>query len=311
MSKRLAALAALLALFAPGAAFACACGCGIFDVGTGTMMPTGEGGTVWLQYDYMDQNQNWHGLSAAPAANNPDHQIATDFLTAGTQYMFNRDWGVEAEVPYWHRRFDTTTDYPNVGDTQVFDHDALGDVRVKGIYSGLSEDMSTGITFGLKFATGDFTYPNFDRDSSIGTGSTDLLLGAYHMGDMSDLVGGLPFNWFVNGQWDQPFATQQNYRPGDEFDGAIGSYYTGIDFGADGKLSPLLQFIVSLREHDTGFNADPHDSGYQRLLISPGAEYDVADMRFYGDVEVPIVQNFNGNQLVAPVLFKFMVGYNF
>jgi hypothetical protein len=34
-------------------------------------------------------------------------------------------------------------------------------------------------------------------------------------------------------------------------------------------------------------------------------------VKLYGDVEVPIYQNANGNQIVAPVLFKFIVGYSF
>jgi hypothetical protein len=301
------ATACLFALL-PSLALACACGCGVFDVGTGTMMPTDPGGTVWLEYNFMNQSQNWSGISSAPAANNSDKQIRTDFFTAGGQYMFNRQWGFQAEVPYWDRTFKTTTDYPSTGDTQVFNHAALGDVRLKGVYSGFSDDMSTGLTFGLKLATGDFTYPNFDRDSSIGTGSTDLLLGGYHQGD---LTGDNLFNWFVDGQMDLPFLTQDNYRPGDEFDGALGSYYNGFDFGKSGKLSPLLQLIGSYRQHDVGLNADPADSGYRRLLISPGLEYDVSDVKLYGDVEFPIYQNMNGNQLTAPVLFKFIVGYSF
>ncbi|HUY67945.1 MAG TPA: hypothetical protein VMV79_01415, partial [Alphaproteobacteria bacterium] len=125
-----------------------------------------------------------------------------------------------------------------------------------------------------------------------------------------------PFSWFVNGEWDHAFITQQNYRPGDEFDAAIGSYYNGFDFGKDGKIAPLLQLIGSVREHDVGMNASQpvngvNQSGYQRLLISPGVEYDINRVKLYGDVEVPIFQNMNGNQLVAPVLVKFIVGYSF
>jgi hypothetical protein len=264
--KLLLSAVSLTALF-PNTAQACACGCGVFDVGTGTMMPTAEGGTVWLEYDFMNQNENWSGTSGAPRANNTDKMIRTDFITAGMQYMFNRQWGVEAEVPYWNRDFKTTTNTPNPGDTQTFNHANLGDVRVKGVYSGFSDDMSTGVTFGLKLATGDFTYPNFDRDTSIGSGSTDLLLGGYHMGALTE---GGDFNWFVNGQWDHAFITRMNYRPGDEFDAALGSYYNGIDFDENGKLAPLLQVIGSIREHDIGLNAAQpangvNQSGYQRL----------------------------------------------
>ncbi len=42
--------------------------------------------------------------------------------------------------------------------------------------------MSSGLSLGVKLPTGDWTYPNFDRDTSIGTGTTDLLLGGYHLG---------------------------------------------------------------------------------------------------------------------------------
>ena len=308
-----ASTAVLLASLSPSAAFACACGCGVFDVGTGTMIPNGEGGEVWLQYDFMNQTQNWHGTSQAPKANNPDKVVRSDFVTAGMQYMFNRDWGVEAEIPYVNRTFKTETDIPNQGDTQIFNHAAIGDVRVKAVYSGFSDDMSTGVTFGLKLANGDFTYPNFDRDTSIGTGSTNLLLGYYHQGALTE---DLPFNWFSNGQWDHAFVDQDNYRPGDEFDAAVGTYYDGFDFGDSGKIAPLLQLIGSVREHDIGLNAaQPIDgvnqSGYQRLLISPGVEYDIDKVSVYGDVELPVYQNINGDQLVSPFYLKLLVGYKF
>jgi hypothetical protein len=39
------------------------------------------------------------------------------------------------------------------------------------MYTGLSEDMSLGLLAGFKLPTGDHTYNDFDRDTSIGTGS--------------------------------------------------------------------------------------------------------------------------------------------
>ena len=311
--KKIVLTTIAVAAFSPVSAFACACGCGVFDVGTGTMMPTSEGGEVWLQYDFLNQTQNWSGTGPSSSFNNPDKVIRTDFFTAGAQYMFNRSWGIEGEVPYWNRTFKTTTDFPSPGDTQTFNHDNIGDVRVKGVYTGFSEDMSTGVTFGLKLATGDFTYPNLDRDTSIGTGSTDLLLGGFHQGALTEDAS---FEWFVNGQWDHAFIDQLNYRPGDEFDAAIGSYYNEFYLSDTSKIAPLLQIIGSIREHDVGLNASQpingiNQSGYQRVMISPGVEYDIDKISLYGDVEVPVFQNMNGQQLVAPVALKFVVGYKF
>lgn len=289
----------------PALVQACACGCGVFDVGTGVMMPTSEGGTVWLEYDWMNQNKNWAGTGRSDPANNQDKKITTDFITAGGQYMFNRTWGAEIEIPYWNRSFTTTNDDNEITRSQ---HHALGDIRVKGIYAGLSDDMSTGLTYGLKLPTGDRSYGGFDRDTAIGTGSTDWLLGLYHMGTLSTDA---KLNLFVTGQWDHAFTAVDHYRPGDEWDTALGSYYDAGSIVGGDKISPLLQLIGSYRLHDVGARANPQDSGYRRLLISPGFEYDVRDIKLYADVEVPIYQNVNGNQLTAPVQTKLVVGYNF
>lgn len=303
MFKRL--LLSMSLSFIPGMALACACGCQVFEVGTAAMLPTGEGGMAWMEYDFMNQDINWSGSKVAPEANNPDKRIRTDFYTAGMQYMFNRSWGMEAEVPYTNRYFRTTDDS---GDFRSSQHDALGDIRIKGIYSGFSSDMSSGVTFGLKLPTGDHTFLGFDRDTDIGSGSTDMLLGAYHLGRLTNNNNWL---WFINGQWDHAFMTQGQYRPGDEFDAAAGIYYDVGSVLGVGHLFPVLQVIGSDRQRDSGANANPGNSGYTRFLISPGLEYDVKSLKLYGDVEFPVYQNVNGNQLVAPVLFKFIVGYNF
>src|SRR5208282_1300932 len=87
----------LAGMLAPSMVYACACGCGVFDVATSSMLPNGTGGMAFLQYDYQDQNHNWSGTSQAPAANNSDKEIETDFITIGLQYMFNSSWGVQVE----------------------------------------------------------------------------------------------------------------------------------------------------------------------------------------------------------------------
>ena len=68
---------------------------------------------------------------------------------------------------------------------QIFgglDFNTIGDIRIMGMYTGLSEDMSTGLLAGAKFPSGSWTYPHANRDTQIGSGSADLLLGAYHLG---------------------------------------------------------------------------------------------------------------------------------
>lgn len=304
MSKKILWGVLALVYLSPSLAMACACGCGVFDVGTGSMMPMDTGGTVWFEYDGLNQSQNWSGTSRASKDQNEDKILRSDFFRVGGEYMFNRSWGVMAMVPYINRTFKTTNDD---GNTPTFHHSDIGDIHLQGVYSGLSDDMSTGLTFGLKLPNGHYDHNGFDRDTETGTGSTDLLLGGYHMGALTD---DNRFNWFANGQYERAVSIRDHYRPGDEWDAASGIYYNVGQWGS-GKIAPLLQLLGSYRIRDSGQAANPDNSGYTRLLISPGVEYDVNNVKLYGDVEVPIYQNINGNQLTAPVQFKFIVGYSF
>jgi hypothetical protein len=311
----------LTGVLAPGLAFGCACGCGIFEVGTSSMFPSGEGGMAFVNYDFQDQNQNWSGSSQAPAANNDDKEIRTDFITTGVQYMFNRSWGAEIEIPYAYRSFKTVTANPDVppGTVTKIDWGSLGDIRLKGVYTGFSEDMSSGIDFGLRIPTGNFTHQNayndVDRDSQIGSGSTDILLGGFHRGN---LIESWRLDWFAQAEADLPVLTQGEYRPGFEFDGAAGINYRGWALGR-ANISPIAQVLVSERTRDIGNDAaggsndgnNGINSGYTRVLLSPGIEVHLHPFKIYADAEVPVFAHVNGNQLVAPVLFKVSLSYMF
>jgi hypothetical protein len=324
-----AAIAGALALI-PAAASACACGCGIFDVGEGTMMPdmSSTGLSVWGRVAYMDQTQNWEGAAKAPAADNQDKGINTVFYFAGGQYVINKDWTVMAEVPIFDRALTTTDDGTVFGaaGTVYTGHDtALGDVELMGMYTGFSQDMSSGVGLGIKLPTGDWHGPNgplggqaFDRDSLPGTGSTDLIVQAYHAGA---LTRDGKLSYFVQGKYQFAVASQDQYRPGNELDTAVGVAYDLGSFGRVTKVSPVFQLLDSFREHDTGANADFLNSGYERLLIDPGVSVRINKVRFDADVAIPVYQHTNSapnvtiegtsGQLVAGTLLKFQATYDF
>jgi hypothetical protein len=326
---RAAAIAAAMAV-APGAALACACGCGIFDVGDGTFMPnnSNSGLSMWFRLAYMDQDQNWQATHSGPASANDDKSLNTTFYFVGGQYVINRNWTVMAELPFFDRALTTTDDGTVFGPpgTIYTGHDfALGDLELMAMYTGLSKDMSTGLGFGVKAPTGDWHGPNgplggaeFDRDSLPGTGSTDLILQAYHVGSLNaqNTLG-----YFVQSKFQFAVATQDQYRPGDELDSAIGVTYDLGSFGPFTKVAPVLQFLNSYRAHDSGANADPPNSGYERILIDPGVSVRVKKVRLDFDVAIPLYQNMNAatpadeddssGQLVAGTLLKFQATYDF
>lgn len=242
-------------------------------------------------------------MSKAPSTQNSDKHIRTGFLTVGAQYMFNSDWGVIGELPYLSRNFKTDTG-AGIGD---FTHSAVGDIRLQGIYSGFASDMSSGLTFGLKLPTGDFSAADLDRDTQIGSGSTDLLLGAYRMGLLD--AGNL-WDWFADAQFDEPMLIAAGYRPGAEIDAASGIYYNGGMF--DGfKVEPLAQAVASWRWRDSGPSADSLDSGYRRLTLGPGLQAESGRWTAFMSVGFPVLQYVNGDQLVAGQLYKFLLTWSF
>jgi len=268
------------------------------------------GAQAYLDYDYQDQATNWSGGSEAPGSDNPDKNIRTSFLTFGYQQMYTPSWGLRVELPYEARHFETTGGASG-SDLVTINFSGIGDVRVEGMYAGFSPDMSRGLMFGLKLPTGSFTaedaWDDVDRDSQIGTGSTDLLLGGFDRFGLGDSA----WQGLAQGMLDLPVLSQSQYRPGAELDVSLGAYYTGLRFGAL-TVAPIGQLKVSLRTRDTGANsADPVASGFARLFAAPGLELDLHPFRVYADLELPLYMRVRGDQLVARNLFRMVVSCDF
>ncbi len=126
--------------------------------------------------------------------------------------MFYRDWGLMMEVPYWIRDYKGAYNNDNI---QLHDNNSIGDIRIEGMDTEISEDMSTGLLMGVKVPSGDWSFPYYDRDTQIGTGSSDLLMGAYQLGRfptrfptqlgaVPSTFRGRPFSWFVQVNYDRP-----------------------------------------------------------------------------------------------------------
>jgi hypothetical protein len=302
-------VAVLCVILVPRSAWPCACGCGVFEVGTPSLLPSGTGGQLWVEYDFQDQYRNWSGTTSAPASANGDRRLRTNFVTVGAQYMFNRSWGAMLEVPYAQREFASVQDN---GKVKSFSWNTIGDIRLWGMYTGLSEDMTTGLLMGVKFASGWFSFTHADRDTQIGSGSTDLLLGAYHIGTIPRLtIADRSFGWYGQVHFDIPLLTQGDYHPGWEFDGAVGTFYDFGPLGFLGELAPFLTLKGTNRVPDSGLPANPANTGYGRMLIAPGIETRIGSVRLYADIAFPIYQNVNGDQIISPVLVSAIVSYSF
>lgn len=295
---------ALIAML-PANCFACACGCGVFSVGTGALVADGARQVVFLEYGYVDQDRNWSGTASAPAAGNGDKRLSTAFYTLGAQFSLGPDWNLGVTMPYLDRSLSSSTDG---GPVQTVHHDGWGDARVSAKYTGFSADRSSGIEAGLKLPTGAYVTAGFDRDTELGTGTTDLLLGAYHLANF-----GSEAQWtgFTRGQLSYALASSAGYRPGNEADAVLGISYAGWNIGRRNTLVPVLQLIAADQGHDRGVQAEPANTGYGKLLFAPGIEWDSGDFKLYADLEYALYQDVDGEQLVAERQYKAVISYRF
>ena len=312
---------ALLPLIAMNNALACAaCGCTLSkDWGTQGITAT-PGFTADLSYDYTNQNQQRYGSGTASSAKISELWLAgqeiedytvTRTTTASLNYTSDT-WGVSAQLPFVQRTHGTygdngasTSSSPDYSSYASSSDNGIGDTRIIGRYTGFSADKTAGIIAGLKLPTGS-TDANFndgvtplDRSLQIGTGSTDIILGAFLTGTIE------AYGWFAQGTVQHAVATKtidgQDYIPGDAYSLNAGIRYA--KFGA--RFTPMLQLNYIHRQPDSGTAATPADaltgsagSGGTLVYLAPGALIRVGDgTSVYGFVQLPIYQYVNSLQL--------------
>ncbi len=271
-----------------------------------------------LSYDYLNQDKQRYDSGAASStlinsqlAAGQEVEAYTKTQTVTASLIYNDDtWGISAYLPYVMRSHGSYGNTAPLGSSYSTSSDAsIGDIKIVGRYTGLSTDRTSGIIAGIKLPTGS-TGKNFDAGTAagtpldaglqIGTGSTDIILGAYTTGAIHT------YGWFVQGTVQHAVATKKalgdlDYRPGDAY-----LLNTGIRYAAFGaKVSPMLQLNIIKRQADSGAFTVPTDpitgvpvSGGTLAYLAPGISVRVGGgASVYGFVQLPIYQNVNSLQI--------------
>lgn len=291
------------ALLIPTFAFACAsCGCTLSSDWDSQGYYADAGLRLDLRYDYLNQSQLRSGTHAAdrgslavPNDREIEQGTINRYTTLGVDYSFNADWGVNVQVPYVSRTH--TTISPGDTDVSGSSGNGLGDVRVVGRYQGLLESKNFGLQFGVKLPTGGF-HQNFssgpsagsplDRGLQFGTGTTDLMVGAYYYGAISQ-----DFDGFAQAMLQVPLDYREQYKPGMSLSVNAGVRYLHFE-----AVTPQLQINTRIAKRDLGDNADTDNSGGTLVYLSPGATVNISKhVKLYAFVQLPIYQRVNGLQL--------------
>lgn len=305
-----ALLVASIPLLTPHIAEACAtCGCTLSaDAAMGYSATAGW--RLSIEYDYIHQDELRSGtrsVSGVPDGNELERDTLNRYYTAGLSYSPNSAWNFSLSVPYVVRThstygtFDSTQPLPDLSTSRS---SSIGDVRLIGSYQGLLPTHNLGIQLGVKLPSGKYgTAIDFNGgpnagtpvDASLqpGTGSTDVIVGAYYYQAISQ-----SFDLFANGQF-QSAVKHHMDQPGDDYrPGNSTTVSFGLRYENSPQWVPQLQVNLLHKSPDQGALADIQSTAGTVAYISPGLTVRVLpELHVFGFVQVPMYSNLYGYQL--------------
>jgi len=296
-----------LAVFAGAAgassALGCSvCGCSLSSDWAAQGYAATSGFESGLRYEYFEQSDLRSGtgrVNRAALAFPNDDEIQQRTVNRNTwldlNYVADPRWAISVQLPYLDRLHTTIA----AGDTAISTSDAtgLGDVRVLGRYQSLGTTRSFGFQFGLKLPTGRFDQ-NFssgpqagglvDPGLQLGTGTTDLLLGASWFARPTTNLG-----CFTQITFQQPLAERAGFIPSTSVTGSGGIRWLNAS-----SFTPQLQLNVKSESREHGAEADTPNSGGTLAYLSPGLTTELGTGGAgYVFVQLPVYQRVNGLQL--------------
>ena len=318
VSKHHLALLSLLVLGSmTSRALACsACGCTLSSDWASQGLASSGGWRFDVRYDYFEQDQLRAGTDKVarssftfPTDEEVQQYTINRNVAFSLDYSPSKDWGINVTLPWFDRQHATIA----AGDIDVStSHDTgIGDLRIVGRYSGFDAQRSTGLLFGIKLPSGNFT-DTFDtgpqqgeivdRGLQLGSGTTDALVGIYNFGALSQDWG-----YFGQALLQQPLDSRAGFKPGTGINVNFGLRYT-----ASATFEPQLQLNARAEQREQGVNADVENSGATLVYLSPGVTWNpTRRLSVYAFVQAPIYQRVNGLQLEATRFASIGLHYHF
>ncbi|MBS0365308.1 MAG: transporter [Proteobacteria bacterium] len=315
---------AVFSLAVPQRSFACAsCGCTL-GVDAAMGYPALPGWRASLEYDYIDQDQLRSGtraVSGVPDGYELEHRTINQYATAGISYNFPTDWNVTVLVPYVIRSHSTYGNQDSIAPLRPLSRSfssSVGDIKLLGSYQGLLPTRHLAIQLGIKLPSGRYgTAVDFHSgpaagsplDASLqpGTGSTDVIVGAYYhrmVGQDFDAFASGQFQSAVRHHMDQPGS---DYRPGNSVTVSLGARYIAGD-----RWTPQLQVNLLHKAPDQGALADVQNSAGTVAYVSPGLSAGIGRRaNVFAFVQVPVYSNLYGVQLFPRLTVSAGGSYSF
>lgn len=314
----------LIAALAPSPSWACAtCGCTLnADAALGYMSQPGW--RLSFEYDYIHQDQlrrGRHAVSRVPDGNELERETLNRYLTLGLDYSPSADWNFNLRLPYVIRThstygaYDSTQPLPPTSSSRS---SSIGDIKFIGAFQGFLPMHNLGLQLGVKLPIGQYgtdvkfnSGPNagtpLDASLRPGTGSTDIIVGAYYYQPVSK-----NFQAFANIQFQSALTTKQN-QPGNDFrPGNTTTLSFGVRYEADPRWVPQLQLNLTHKSVDQGALADSADTPGYVAYISPGLIAKVfGTLHAYSFAQLPVYSDLVGYQVFPRYTFSVGASYAF
>ncbi len=263
-----------------------------------------------LEYNYLHQDElrsGTHSVDGVPDGNELERETLNRYLTVGLSYSPNAVWNVNLLVPYVVRthstygEFDSSQPLPELSSSRS---SSLGDLRVVGSYQGLLATHNLGVQLGIKLPTGKYGTavdfyggPNagtpLDASLQPGTGSTDIIVGAYYYRAISQDFDLTLSGQFQSALWHHMDQPGNDYRPGNST-----TLNVGLRYEENPRWVPQVQLNLLHKSRDQGALADVQSTAGNVAYLSPGLTAQVsAKLHVYGFAQLPIYSNLYGYQL--------------
>ncbi len=185
----------------------------------------------------------------------------------------------------------------------------LGDIKLFASYQGFLPTHNFGLQAGVKLPTGQYGgetddgavvgHPVFfksgplarqslDTSLQAGTGSTDLIVGAYYFHPIKQ-----NFDTYVNGQF-QAAVSERLDTPGAEYrPGNQATVTAGLRYEAHANWVPQLQLNLLHKSANQGALADRSNTTGTVAYLSPGISASIRhNLQVYGFLQVPVYSHF-------------------
>ena len=224
-------------------------------------------------------------------------------------------------IPYVIRTHSTYGSYDStvaLPPTSSSRSSSLGDLKLIGAYQGLLSMHNLGFQFGVKLPTGHYgTDVNFSDgpaagaplDASLqpGTGSIDIIVGAYFYQPVSQNLDA-----FANVQFQSAVTTKQNQSGNDFRPGNTTTLSFGVRYEGNPRWIPQLQMNLTHKSVDQGALADSADTPGYVAYLSPGLTAKVVEkVHLYAFAQIPVYSDLVGYQVFPRYTFSLGASYAF